>query len=60
MNFKPFALEKKPNTAMTFNIDGTEIHPEDCVKLLGVTIDYQLKFKQHKHNTTITSTKCPF
>ena len=49
--FQAICIGKKTNSAdLTFNIEGTEIKPEDCVKLLGVTIDYQLKFKEHISN----------
>ena len=49
--FQAICIGKKTNNAnLIFNIEGTEIKPEDCVKLLGVTIDYQLKFKEHISN----------
>jgi hypothetical protein len=44
-------IGKKTNAEnLTFKIDGIEIKPEKSVKLLGVTIDYQLKFKEHISN----------
>ena len=49
--FQAICIGKKTNNAnLIFNIEGTEIKPEECVKLLGVTIDYQLKFKEHISN----------
>ena len=39
--FQAICIGKKTNSAiLTFDINGTEIRPEDSVKLLGVTIDY--------------------
>ena len=43
--FQAIAIGKKTkNGDIKFNLDGNEIKCEEEVKLLGVTIDYQLKF----------------
>ena len=39
------AFEKKPK----FKIGATEIECEETVKLLGVEIDYNLKYDTHTH-----------
>ena len=45
------AIGKKTNSrGLKFNLDGNEISCEDEVTLLGVTIDYQLKFDTHISN----------
>ena len=46
--FQAIAIGKKTkNGDIKFNLDGNEIKCEEEVKLLGVTIDYQLKFDRH-------------
>jgi flagellar basal body rod protein FlgB len=41
---------KTSNESISFNLDGNKIDCEKEVKLLGVTIDYQLKFNTHISN----------
>ena len=49
--FQAIAIGKKTeNKNISFNLDGNIIHCEKEVKLIGVTIDYQLKFDAHISN----------
>jgi uncharacterized protein YpmS len=46
--FQAIAIgNKSKNGDIKFNLDGNEILCENEVKLLGVTIDCQLKFNTH-------------
>ena len=45
--FQFMVLGAKKNDKFTLHIDGNSIPSSKEVKLLGITIDYQLKFKQH-------------
>ena len=45
------------NESISFNLDGNKIDCEKEVKLLGVTIDYQLKFNTHISNICIKASR---
>ena len=49
--FQSIAIGKRAQSKnISFNSNGNIIKTEDEVKLLGVTIDYELKFNSHITN----------
>ena len=49
--FQAIAIGKNTQSKnISFNLNGNIIKTEDEVKLLGVTIDYELKFNSHITN----------
>lgn len=54
IDFKPYVQGKKTNEEnICFEIDGIRVQPENEVKLVGVTIDFELKFSSHRLLTII-------
>jgi hypothetical protein len=46
----PWGGKNTQSKNISFNLNGNIIKTEDEVKLLGVTIDYELKFNSHITN----------